>query len=119
MGGMIPLGDASRRPSRWPIITVLLIAVNVYVFTRELMYGEAFVYQWSVIPEEIVSGHGWITILTAMFMHSGWLHIIGNMIFFWALGPQIEDAMGRGRFLIFYLLGGLIAMLAQIAPPRK
>jgi membrane associated rhomboid family serine protease len=115
MGGMIPLGDASRRPSRWPIITVLLIAVNVYVFTRELMYGEAFVYQWSVIPAEIVSGHGWITILTAMFMHSGWLHIIGNMIFFWALGPQIEDAMGRGRFLIFYLLGGLIAMLAQIA----
>jgi membrane associated rhomboid family serine protease len=115
MGGMIPLGDASRRPSRWPIVTVLLIAVNVYVFTRELMYGEAFVYQWSVIPAEIVSGHGWFTILTAMFMHSGWLHIIGNMIFFWAFGPQIEDAMGRGRFLIFYLLGGLIAMLAQIA----
>src|ERR1035441_8754875 len=55
MGGMIPLGDASRRPSRWPIITVLLIAVNVYVFTRELMYGEAFVYQWSVIPAEIRS----------------------------------------------------------------
>src|ERR1035438_6682152 len=62
------------------------------------------------IPAEIVSGHGWITLLTAMFMHSGWLHIIGNMIFFWAFGPQIEDVMGRGRFLIFYLLGGLIAM---------
>jgi membrane associated rhomboid family serine protease len=115
MGGMIPLGDASRRPGRWPIITVLLIAVNVYVFTRELMYGEVFVYQWSVIPANIVSGHEWITILTAMFMHSGWLHILGNMIFFWAFGPEIEDAMGRFRFLIFYLLGGLIAMLAQVA----
>jgi membrane associated rhomboid family serine protease len=115
MGGMIPLGDASRRPGRWPIITVLLIAVNVYVFTRELMYGEVFVYQWSVIPAKIVSGHEWITILTAMFMHSGWLHILGNMIFFWAFGPEIEDAMGRFRFLIFYLLGGLIAMLAQVA----
>src|ERR1035438_7861029 len=118
MGGMIPLGDASRRPSRWPIITVLLIAVNVYVFMRELMYGEVFVYQWSVIPAKIVSGHEWITILTAMFMHSGWLHILGNMIFFWAFGPEIEDAMGRFRFLIFYLLGGLIAMLAQVGPCR-
>ena len=115
MGGMIPLGDASRRTSRWPIITALLIAVNVYVFTRELMYGQVFVYQWSVIPAEIVSGHGWITIVTAMFMHSGWLHIIGNMIYLWAFAPEIEDAMGRFRFLIFYLLGGLVAMLAQVA----
>ena len=114
MGGMIPLGDASRRPRRWPIITVLLIAVNVYVFTRELMYGEAFILQWSAIPAEIVSGHGWITLLTSMFMHGSWLHIIGNMIYFWAFGPEIEDSMGRGRFLAFYLLGGLIAMLAQV-----
>jgi membrane associated rhomboid family serine protease len=68
-----------------------------------------------VIPAEIVSGHGWITIVTAMFMHASWLHIIGNMIFFWAFGPEIEDAMGRGRFLVFYLLGGLVAMLAQVA----
>lgn len=115
MGGLIPLGDASRRPTRWPVITVLLIAVNAFVFTRELMYGEAFVLQWSVIPAEIVSGHGWITIVTAMFMHASWLHIISNMIFFWAFGPEIEDAMGRGRFLVFYLLGGLVAMLAQVA----
>jgi membrane associated rhomboid family serine protease len=115
MGGLIPLGDASRRPTRWPVITVLLIAVNAFVFTRELMYGEAFVLQWSVIPAEIVSGLGWITIVTAMFMHASWLHIIGNMIFFWAFGPEIEDAMGRGRFLVFYLLGGLVAMLAQVA----
>ena len=68
-----------------------------------------------MIPAEIVSGHGWITIVTAMFMHASWLHIISNMIFFWAFGPEIEDAMGRGRFLVFYLLGGLVAMLAQVA----
>jgi membrane associated rhomboid family serine protease len=79
------------------------------------MYGDAFVLQWSAIPAEIVSGHGWITLLTAMFMHASWSHIIGNMIFFWAFGPAIEDAMGRGRFLTFYLVGGLIAMLAQVA----
>jgi membrane associated rhomboid family serine protease len=114
MGGMIPLGDASRRPSRWPIVTVLLILVNAYVFTRELMFGDAFVLQWSAIPAEIMSGHGWITLLTATFMHASWSHIIGNMIFFWAFGPAIEDAMGRGRFLAFYLVGGLIAMLAQV-----
>ena len=57
----------------------------------------------------------WITILTAMFMHGSWSHIIGNMVFLWAFGPEIEDAMGRGRYLAFYLLGGLIAMLAQVA----
>jgi membrane associated rhomboid family serine protease len=115
MGAMIPLGDASRRSRRWPVITALLIAVNVYVFTRELMYGDAFVFMWSAIPAEIMSGHGLITLLTSMFMHAGWLHIIGNMIYFWAFGPEIEDAMGRGRFLVFYLLGGLIAMFAQVA----
>jgi membrane associated rhomboid family serine protease len=114
MGGMIPLGDASRRQARWPIVTILLIVLNVYVFFCELMYGDAFVLKWSAIPAEIVSGHGWITILTAMFMHASWSHIIGNMIFFWAFGPAIEDAMGRGRFLIFYLIGGVIAMLAQV-----
>jgi membrane associated rhomboid family serine protease len=114
MGGMIPLGDASRRTSRWPLITVLLIALNVYMFFRELMYGDAFVLYWSVVPREIVSGQGWITLLTAMFMHASWSHIVGNMVFFWAFGPTIEDAMGRWKFLLFYLIGGIIAMLAQV-----
>ncbi len=115
MGGMIPLGDASRGLRRWPIVTVLLIAVNVYVFTQELMYGDRFIYLWSAVPAEIMSGHGLITLLTSMFMHAGWLHIIGNMIYFWSFGPEIEDAMGRVRFLLFYLIGGLIAMFAQVA----
>jgi membrane associated rhomboid family serine protease len=112
---MIPLGDASRRPRRWPVITIIIIVLNAYVFTRELMYGDAFIYYFSAIPARITAGYAWITILTAMFMHAGWLHIIGNMIFFWAFGPEIEDAMGRWRFLFFYLIGGIVAMLAQIA----
>jgi membrane associated rhomboid family serine protease len=115
MGGLIPLSDASRRPTRTPLITGLLILINVVVFLMELTHGDAFVNQWSVIPAEVVSGHGWITILTAMFMHASWSHIIGNMIFFWAFGPEIEDSMGRGRYLVFYLVGGVIAMLAQVA----
>jgi len=69
MGGMIPLGDASRRPARVPIVTALIIIVNVLVFVLELMRGEPFVMQWSVVPAQITSGHHWITILTAMFMH--------------------------------------------------
>ena len=115
MGGIIPLGDASRRPVRVPLVTAVIIVLNVIVFVLELMRGDAFVMQWSAIPAQIVSGHHWITILTAMFMHGSWSHIIGNMIFLWAFAPEIEDAMGRGRYLIFYLLGGLVAMLAQIA----
>jgi rhomboid family protein len=114
MGGLIPLSDASRRPMRWPAVTAFIIVVNVFVFLLELMRGDAFVMQWSAIPAQITSGHHWITILTAMFMHGSWSHIIGNMIFLWAFGPAIEDAMGRGRYLIFYLAGGLVAMLAQV-----
>jgi len=114
LGGLIPLSDASRRPVRLPVVTALIIVVNVLVFLLELMRGDAFVMQWSAIPAQIASGHHWITILTAMFMHGSWSHIIGNMIFLWAFGPEIEDAMGRGRYLLFYLAGGLLAMLAQI-----
>lgn len=115
MGALIPLGDVSRPLRRWPIVTVLLILANVYVFTRELIYGDAFLYYFSAIPVYIVSGSRWWTILTAMFLHGGWLHIIGNMIYLWAFGPEIEDAMGRWRFLFFYILGGTVAMLAQVA----
>jgi membrane associated rhomboid family serine protease len=115
MGGMIPLSDATRRPTRVPIITGLIIVVNVCVFVLELLNGDAFVGRWCAVPADITSGHHWITILTAMFMHGSWSHIIGNMIFFWAFGPEIEDAMGKVRYLAFYLLGGLVAMLAQIA----
>ena len=115
MGGLVPLSDASRRPARIPVVTVFIILANAFVFVLELMNGEAFVTQWSAIPAQITSGHHWITILTAMFMHGSWSHIIGNMIFLWAFAPEIEDAMGRGRYLIFYLLGGLAAMLAQVA----
>jgi membrane associated rhomboid family serine protease len=114
MGGLIPLGDASRRPSRTPVITILLIVLNTLVFLCELLYGEAFVQTWAIVPAAITSGHAWITILTAMFLHASWSHIIGNMIFLWAFGPEIEDLMGRGRFLTFYLLGGVAAMLAQV-----
>ena len=114
MGGLIPLGDASRRPLRRPVVTGLIIAVNGLVFIQELLYGDAFVARWSAIPARITSGQGLLTLITATFLHGGWMHIIGNMVFLWAFGPEIEDSMGRGRYLAFYLLGGVVAMLAQV-----
>ncbi|HTS76502.1 MAG TPA: rhomboid family intramembrane serine protease [Bryobacteraceae bacterium] len=112
---MIPLSDASRRPSAFPGVTVAIIVANAVVFMLELAGGDAFVTRWSAVPADIVAGRHWMTLLTAMFMHAGWLHIIGNMVFFWAFGPEIESAMGPVRYLAFYLLSGLAAFLAQIA----
>src|SRR6266446_5380645 len=113
--GVIPLSDASRRPSRFPVMTASIIAVNALVFVIELVGGETSVTTWSLHPADIVAGHHLITILTSMFMHGSWSHILGNMVFLWAFGPEIEDLMGRGRYVAFYLLGGLAATAAQIA----
>src|SRR5262245_4952799 len=111
---LIPLSDASRRPAGLPAVTASIIVANGLVFILELLGGDAFVMKWSVIPADIVAGHRWYTILTSMFMHGGWSHIIGNMVFLWAFGPAIEDAMGQRRYAAFYLLGGLAASFAQV-----
>jgi membrane associated rhomboid family serine protease len=111
---MIPLSDASRRLKRFPVATIVIILLNTLVFMLELIGGDAFVKQWSVIPADIVAGKNWVTILTAMFMHGGWMHIIGNLVFLKAFGPEIEDAMGRLGFSAFYVLSGVAASLAQI-----
>ena len=118
MGGLIPLAplaDASRRPVRLPVVTACIILANFIAFGLELAHGEAFVLRWSVIPADITAGHHWITVLTAMFLHGSWSHILGNMVFLWAFGPEIEGSMNPLRYLLFYLLGGLVAMLAQVA----
>ena len=114
MGGFIPLGDASRPLRRFAVATVAVIVLNAYVFLKELTHGDRFVWVWSVVPIRIVHGYSWITIITSMFMHAGWMHIIGNMIYLWAFGREIEDAMGTGRFIFFYLIGGVVAMMCQI-----
>jgi membrane associated rhomboid family serine protease len=111
---MIPLSDASRHPVRFPIVTVLIIAVNAVVFMMELIGGDTFILRWSLVPADILAGKHLETILTSMFLHEGWEHIISNMVFFWAFGPEIEDTMGSGRYLVFYLLGGVVATFAQV-----
>jgi membrane associated rhomboid family serine protease len=99
---------------RIPIATILIIALNALVFMMELTGGDDFILRWSLVPADIMVGKHLETILTSMFMHEGWEHIIGNMVFFWAFGPEIEDVMGAGRYLFFYLLGGLAATCAQV-----
>lgn len=123
---MLPLRDVN--PTRhFPLMTIILIAVNVLVFLYELILGpqvEGFVQSWAIIPYEITHGVDlppasiqpiYLTLITAMFLHGGFVHIAGNMLFLWIFGNNIEDAMGSLRFLVFYLLCGLAAAFAQIA----
>jgi len=113
---MIPLSDADRRPLRFPAMTAAIIAVNAVMFLLELAGGRGFIYRWAMFPADLTEGGDYITILSAMFMHASILHIAGNMLFLWVFGPEIEDKMGRVRYLVFYLLGGLIATIAQVVP---
>ena len=112
---MIPLGDESRRPANFPAVTAFVIAANAIVFMLELAGGDAFVSRWSTVPADIVAGRHLETLISSMFMHASWSHIIGNMIFLWAFGPEIEDTMGRVRYAGFYMAGGIVSALAQIA----
>jgi membrane associated rhomboid family serine protease len=111
---VIPLRDVI--PSRTtPYVTVGLIAANVLVFLRQITLHEAdleeFVLYYGLVP----AAFSWIAVLTSMFLHGGFLHIGGNMLFLWIFGDNVEDRMGHGRFLVFYVLCGAAAALAQTA----
>jgi len=97
----------------FPLITLLLIIANSLVFLYELVlppYAEAaFVHHYALIPDRLAL----TSFVTSMFLHAGWLHIIGNMWFLWVFGSHIETALGSAKYLIFYLLSGLAAAIAQ------
>ena len=122
---MIPLWDDIPR-TRWPIITVLLIAANCVVFFQELAAPpaarEQMIAAFSLIPARstaFVSGHpvgfagGILPLFTSMFLHGGWMHLIGNMWFLWLFGDNVEDRVGHGRYLLLYLVGGLVGALTH------
>jgi membrane associated rhomboid family serine protease len=123
-----------------PVITLALIAANIAAWVLLQGAGSEPMLQASVCRLGVIPGHlfgqiaageaipigsgqvcqvgglpGWLTVLTSMFMHGGWLHLIGNMWFLWVFGNNVEDSTGRGRFLVFYLLCGAIAAAAQSA----
>jgi membrane associated rhomboid family serine protease len=117
---MIPIRD--HIPTRQvPVLTILLIATNAAVFLFELLLSPRaqleFTYAFGAIPYYIT--HYWglptaVTLVTSMFLHGGWLHILGNMLYLWIFGNNVEDAMGRLGFTVFYFACGLIAGLAQV-----
>ena len=116
---MIPIRD--QNPTRHtPIMNYLLIAANVLVFLFFLMAGanqEALVYQFALIPANVTAGVdlGDVRdIFTSMFMHGGWAHLLGNMLYLWIFGDNVEDRMGSFNYLLFYLAGGVAASLAHI-----
>ncbi len=116
---MFPIRD--HNPSeRTPYVTYALIAANVLVFLYELSLGQGadadFVYHWALFPAAVSDGQQYHTLISHMFLHGGWAHIFGNMLFLWIFGDNLEDQMGHGRFLAFYLACGLAAALAQILP---
>jgi membrane associated rhomboid family serine protease len=131
---LIPLGDDNEGRLAAPVVTYVLIAINLAVFFLLQLPNDNFTYGYSVVPAEITSGHDivrdvptpygpipqspgpspiFLTILTAMFMHGSYMHLFGNMLYLWIFGDNVEDAMGRFKFLVFYLICGLAATFAQ------
>jgi membrane associated rhomboid family serine protease len=136
-GHVFPIGDENVQGRGPAIVTLVLIAINVAVFVLLQLPSDAFTYAWSAVPFEITTGRDLVepvsvpgipqpipqfpgpepiqlTLLSSMFMHGGWLHLGGNMLFLWIFGDNVEHALGRVLFIAFYLVAGLIASFAQI-----
>jgi membrane associated rhomboid family serine protease len=114
---MVPLGDSNSGRRIFPAVTYALIAANVLFFFVELSGGEAFIMEWAFVPQRFLSNPegDFLTLFTSMFMHAGWVHLGGNMLYLWIFGDNVEDRFGHIQFLVFYLLCGLAATFAQLA----
>ncbi|MGZ9092723.1 MAG: rhomboid family intramembrane serine protease [Rhodoplanes sp.] len=114
---MFPVGDDNTQRRTFPVVTFVLIGLNVLFFLVELSGGDQFITDWAFIPARFSQSPetNAVTIFSAMFMHGGWLHLFGNMLFLWIFGDNVEDRFGHLKFLIFYLLAGIAATFAQFA----
>jgi membrane associated rhomboid family serine protease len=121
---VIPLRDTVRSRTA-PVVTVALIAINVLVFLHEVALGpylERFVMAYGLVPARFVYWKGdpldplrFLPLLTSMFWHGGWLHLLGNMLYLWIFGDNVEDRLGHLRYLLFYIAAGIAAALTQVA----
>src|ERR1700733_2597347 len=113
---MIPLRSPERIFST-AVVTASLIAVNILIFLYQATLNpyelNTFVTQWGIVPDQM-RGFGLVTLFTSMFMHGGWLHVLGNMLFLWVFGRNVEDLIGGPRFLAFYLIGGIAAGVVHV-----
>lgn len=114
---MIPLDDDNSLRKTTPAVTYMLVAMNVLFFLVELGGGEDFVNKWAFVPERFSANplRAFPTIFTSMFMHAGWLHLGGNMLYLWIFGDNVEDRFGKIKYLVFYLFSGIAATFAQYA----
>lgn len=114
---MFPIGDDDSGQRTTPLVTYVLIALNVLFFFVELSGGDAFIEKWAFVPSRFLANPiaGLVTLFTSMFMHAGWLHLGGNMLYLWIFGDNVEDRFGHVKFTIFYLICGLAATFAQLA----
>jgi len=113
---MFPIGDDNSSRRTVPLVTYALLALNLLFFFVELSGGDAFIEQWAFVPRRFLANPGgdFLTLFTSMFMHAGWVHLLGNMLYLWIFGDNVEDRFGHIKFTIFYLLCGLAATFAQL-----
>ncbi len=114
---MLPIGDDNSSRRTVPLVTYTLVVLNVLFFLVELSGGDAFIMRWAFVPSRFLANMGadFLTLFTSMFMHAGWLHLGGNMLYLWIFGDNVEDRFGHIGYLIFYILCGLAATAAQLA----
>lgn len=115
MSIMMPLGDDNSMIKSTPIFTYILIILNVLFFLVELSGGEEFIKQWAFIPQRFTANpfKEFPTIFTSMFMHAGWMHLFGNMLYLWIFGDNVEDRLGKFKYLLLYIFSGIAATFAQ------
>lgn len=113
---MLPVGDDDSALRTFPVVTYILIALNIIVFFLELNGGDSFIERWAFVPNRFLTNPAgeFLTIFTSMFMHAGWVHLGGNMLYLWIFGDNVEDRLGHGLYTIFYILCGIAATLAQL-----
>ena len=114
---MFPIGDDNSSRRIVPLVTYALIALNVLFFFVELSGGDTFIEKWAFVPSRFLANPfgDFLTLFSSMFMHAGWVHLGGNMLYLWIFGDNVEDRFGHIKFSIFYLLCGLAATFAQLA----
>jgi membrane associated rhomboid family serine protease len=113
---VLPIGDDNSYRRTFPFVTYALIAVNVLVFFAELSQPDpqAFLSEWGATPELISHGSALATLVTSMFLHAGWAHLLGNMLFLFIFGDNVEDAFGHVKYVLFYFACGIASGLAQV-----
>ena len=112
-----PIGDVNLQKGHKPFLTYIILAINVAVFLYQVslptQIQNNFVYEFGSIPREILNGQDLFTLFTSMFLHGGWMHLLGNMLFLWVFADNIEATLGYGKFILFYILGGVVAALVH------